>query len=238
MAPAGPVDGGGTDEDDVAEEETNGGGQHIGNKDNRNDGVDKGVGGGVSGVGRVCGSRGVGVGEGAGGQQRSGQSRRRQNRGAPLPPGWKSSGVDVSVPAGTGDASLILSKGIMERAITDAQQVTDVIQQQGSDPDLMAGLRASSTGAYLAYSMLSLCIDNPIDNSVPSIWAYDGDAGARPVVMPMWQTPGLQLAVMQALIDNGADINAGQSSDHTPIRVSIASCNPEAFGLLMGQPGI
>ncbi|CEM12033.1 unnamed protein product [Vitrella brassicaformis CCMP3155] len=230
MAAAGPADGGDGDEDDVAEEETTGAGRHIENKDNRNDGIDEGV-------SRVGGGLGVGVGGGAGGQQRSGQGRTRLNRGVPRSPGWRSCGNGVTVPPGTSDASLMVSKCILRRTVTDAQQVTDLIQPNGADPNVEPLLRvAGTTGAYLAYSLLSLCIDNLTDNSVPSIWAYDVNGGCTPVAMPMWETPGLQLAVIQVLIDNGADING--AGHHTPIRVAIASCNRAAFELLMGQPGI
>ncbi|CEM36495.1 unnamed protein product [Vitrella brassicaformis CCMP3155] len=92
----------------------------------------------------------------------------------------------------------------------------------------------------MAYSLLSLSIDNLTDNSVPSIWAPDGGTGDSdddcPVAMPMWRTLGLQLAIMRSLIQTGADINAGGVA--SPIRVAIASCHRAAFDLLMSQPGI
>ncbi|CEM01123.1 unnamed protein product [Vitrella brassicaformis CCMP3155] len=190
------------------------------------------LGGGVSsGVG------GAGVGA-SGGQQGSEQDR--QDRGPPLPPGWKSlkeEVVDARFPCGTSVASSRLSKAIIRRTVTDAQQMTDMIQQQGADPNVETLLRAAgSTGGYWTCPLMSLCIDNLTDNSVPSIWAADGDDYC-PVVLPMWEDTTLQLAIMKALIERGADINAGRGFSR-PIRVAIASCNRAAFGLLMGQPGI
>ncbi|CEM26967.1 unnamed protein product [Vitrella brassicaformis CCMP3155] len=224
MASAGPADGGDGDEDDVVEEETTGGGSA------HPDGPDRSAadsGGGVGSVG-CC----------VGGQQRSGQSRTRQNRGVPLPPGWKSleNGIDVCLPRGTSDASRRLSAAIIRRTIAGEQQVTQLIQEQGADLNVEAWLRvAGTTGGCVLYPRLSLCIDNLTDNSLPSIWAGDG-GDYSPVAMPTWETPGLQLAVMRSLIQRGADINRGAGVAR-PIRVAIASCNREAFDLLMGQPG-
>ncbi|CEM12043.1 unnamed protein product [Vitrella brassicaformis CCMP3155] len=190
------------------------------------------LGGGVSsGVGAEAGVAA------SGGQQGSGQDR--QNGGPTLPPGWKSlekGVIDVDFPRSTSDASIRLSKAIIRRTITGAQHLTGIIHQQGSDPDLRAGLWVAGTTSCWTYPLLSLCIDNLTNNSVPSIWAADVNGGYTPVALPLWETPGLQFAVMKALIESGADINAG----HTcwPIRVAIASCNRPAFGLLMSRPGI
>ena len=115
--------------------------------------------------------------------------------------------------------------------------MAQLIQRHGTDPNVEPLLWVTgSTDDYRPHPLLSLCIDNLTDNSLPSIWAVDGDGDYSPVVLPMWETPGLQLAIMRALIDNGADVNGGESSQ-SPIRVAIASCNREAFDLLMGQPG-
>ncbi|CEM14609.1 unnamed protein product [Vitrella brassicaformis CCMP3155] len=115
------------------------------------------------------------------------------------------------------DASKRLSEAILRRTVTDQRQVTGIIQQHEADPNVMPGLRATgTTGGYCAYPLLSLCIDNLTNSSVPSIWQ-----------------PTAMLAIMRALIDNGADINAASHRDHTPIRVAIASCHRAAFGLLV-----
>ncbi|CEM01552.1 unnamed protein product [Vitrella brassicaformis CCMP3155] len=230
MAPGGPADGGDGDEDGVAEEEQRDGSAQPDEPD-RN-GVDSGR--DVSRVGR-----------GLVGQQRSGENRSRQNRaaGPPLSRGWKShgDGVVVSFPRGTSDASSRLSLAIIiERTILDVQQVTQLIQQQGADPNVMPRVRvAGTTGGYFAFPLLSLCSDNLTDNRVTSIWAPDGvDVDTMtPVALSTWRTRALQLSVMRTLIESGADINAGRNAS-LPIRVAVASCNRAAFNLLMGQPGL
>ena len=159
--------------------------------------------------------------------------------GEPLPSGWnsfKEEVVDVRFPLGTSNASRRLSESIIRRTITGAQQVTQLIQQKGADLNVEPLLRvAGTTGRYQAYPLVALCIDNLTDNSLPSIWAGDG-GDSSPVAMPTWETPGLQLAVMWALIQRGADINGGSHLSR-PIRVALAWCNRAAFDLLMGHPG-
>ncbi|CEM26985.1 unnamed protein product [Vitrella brassicaformis CCMP3155] len=139
------------------------------------------------------------------------------------------------------DASRRLSEAIIRRTIAGEQHMTQLIQRYGTDPNVEPLLRlAGTTGRYVAYPLLSLCIDNLRDNlthnSVPSIWGAVGE-GECPVAMPTWETPSLQLAVMRSLIERGADINRGAGVAR-PIRVAIASCNQTAFDLLMGRPGI
>ncbi|CEM26987.1 unnamed protein product [Vitrella brassicaformis CCMP3155] len=152
------------------------------------------VGGGVSST--AGGDLGVGAGAGEGA---SDGQQGRQNGGAPLPHGWKSSenGVDVRFRRGTSNASRRLSEAIIRRTITDEQQMTQLIQQNGADLNVEPRLRVKgTTGGYAAYPLLALCIDNLTDNGVPSIWAGDGDDEC-PVAMPLWETPSLQLAVMR-----------------------------------------
>ncbi|CEM30691.1 unnamed protein product [Vitrella brassicaformis CCMP3155] len=111
-------------------------------------------------------------------------------------------------------------------------------ERHGADLNVEPGLyvAGSTSGDHFAYPLLSLCIDNLTDNSLPSIWAVKGDDHC-PLAMPMWETRGIQLAIMGSLVQGGADINAGERAC-TPIVVAIASCNRAAFDLLMGQPGI
>ncbi|CEM26982.1 unnamed protein product [Vitrella brassicaformis CCMP3155] len=221
MASPAMADGGDGDEDHVAVEERRDGSAQP-------DGPDRNGGDSGRGVGSV------------GGHQRSGENRSRHNGNPPLPLGWKSleNGViDVDFPRGTSDASRRLSEAVIRRTITDEQQMTQLIQQNGADLNVEPRLWVAGTRfGYVAYPLLSLCIFNLTDNSVPSIWAADVGGAGTPVAMPKWQTRGLQLAIMRALIEGGADINGG--GPRRPIRVAIASCNREAFGLLMSQPGI
>ncbi|CEM26968.1 unnamed protein product [Vitrella brassicaformis CCMP3155] len=199
-------------------------------------------GGNYRGVSRVSG----GLGMAFSGQQGSapnrsgqGQGQDRQDSGPPLPPGWVSRFKAVT-PLGV---SMTLSEAVIRRTVTHPQHVTDMIQQEGADPNVQPGLQVADglTGIYTAYPLLSLAIDNMTNNSVAAIWAsHDGEIPA-PVAMRMWPTIGLQVAVMQALIESGADINGGAGTGHapcTPLRVAIRACNPAAFRLLIDQPGI
>ncbi|CEM03219.1 unnamed protein product [Vitrella brassicaformis CCMP3155] len=125
--------------------------------------------------------------------------------------------------------------------------VTDLIQQQGADPNEHPQLRVkgSTTPRFAPYPLLALCIDNLTDNRIPSIWAADGDGRDSPVALPQWSSPDLQEGVMKALIAGGVDINAIPTDDAgrrcltaTPVRVAIRACNETAFGLLMAEAGL
>ncbi|CEM03189.1 unnamed protein product [Vitrella brassicaformis CCMP3155] len=139
-----------------------------------------------------------------------------------------------------------LAAGILSRTFTRPQQVTELIRQQGADPNAQPQLRMEgTTGGFTPYPLLSLCIGNLTDNRIPSIWAADGDDEEPPVALPQWSSPDLQEAIMKALIEGGADINAIPTNEAgvdcpgtTPVRVAIKACNEKAFRLLMAQGGL
>ncbi|CEM03228.1 unnamed protein product [Vitrella brassicaformis CCMP3155] len=164
-----------------------------------------------------------------------------------LPPGWLAGNeLDAGVPPGISNETRQLSEGILCRNIARAQQATDLVGQQGADPNVQPQLRMEGTTAFHEdYPLLSLCIDNLTEYRISSISAADGDDRRVPVALPLWRTRGLQEGVMRSLIEEGADINAIPTDEDgddcpgaTPVRVAIASCNETAFRLLMTQDGL
>ncbi|CEM03210.1 unnamed protein product [Vitrella brassicaformis CCMP3155] len=138
-----------------------------------------------------------------------------------------------------------LAAGIISRSFTRVSQVTGLIQQQGADPDAQPQLRVEgTTGRFLPFPLLSLCIDNLTEYRIPSILAVDANDDSH-VALPQWSSPDLQEGVMKALIDGGADINAIPTDEEvedwpgfTPIRIAIKACNETAFRLLMAEDGL
>ncbi|CEM03200.1 unnamed protein product [Vitrella brassicaformis CCMP3155] len=166
--------------------------------------------------------------------------------GAALPSGWVGrSRLDTGFPDDTRDETRQLSEGIISRGFTHVQQVTELIRQQGASPNAQPQLGVEgTTGDFVPYPLLSLCIDNLTDNRIPSIFAADGDDDC-PIALPRWSSPDQQEAIMKALIDGGADINAIPTDEDgedcpgaRPVRVAIASCNETAFRLLMAEIGL
>ncbi|CEM20236.1 unnamed protein product [Vitrella brassicaformis CCMP3155] len=161
-----------------------------------------------------------------------------------VPRGWVGRSADIRFPDDTSDATRQLSEGILSRTFTRAQEVTDLIRQRGADPNVLPRLRVEGERTDpMEYPLLSLCIDNLTDNSVPSIFAADGNDDC-PVALPHWPSPDLQEGVMLALIEGGADINAIPTHEDgrdcpaaAPICVAIRACNEKAFRLLMAQEG-
>ncbi|CEL93398.1 unnamed protein product [Vitrella brassicaformis CCMP3155] len=166
--------------------------------------------------------------------------------GVTVPEGWAGpSEIEVRFSPGTTEATKQLGLGVIGRTTIDPRQVTDLIQQEGADPDVMPRLRKKGSKCRgCAHSLLCLAIDNLLDHAIPTIranaerdWVFTG----RPAVLPRWSSAGLQAAVMTALIDGGADINAIDpytEIEDRPLGVAIASGNATAFELLMAQPGI
>ncbi|CEM00517.1 unnamed protein product [Vitrella brassicaformis CCMP3155] len=129
-------------------------------------------------------------------------------------------------------ASRRLSRGIINRTFTSAQEVTDLIEQQGADPDVEPLLR-KGTGRC-GYPLLSYSIDNASGYTMPSIWMADDET--CPVALPLWSSLQLESDIITALIDGGADINApeGYMQDkRRPLRVAIAAGNEAAVDLLL-----
>ncbi|CEL93973.1 unnamed protein product [Vitrella brassicaformis CCMP3155] len=150
--------------------------------------------------------------------------------------------LEARFPEGTSDATRELSRWIIGRRFTSAREVTDLIRQQRADPGVMTGLVGrDSSGVVYGYPLLCLAIDNKSDYTVPTIEAEDDDGYAvlRPVALPQWSSNELQRAVLTALLDGRADINAAaDETQQTPIQVAIACGNEIAFHILMARQGI
>ncbi|CEL91982.1 unnamed protein product [Vitrella brassicaformis CCMP3155] len=119
--------------------------------------------------------------------------------------------------------------GVIRRTLTDADQVTQLIRQGANPSCVMPRL------PRVEYALLSLVIDDVTDYTIPSIWAQAKSNGwLHPVALPRWPSSALQDAVMTALVDGGADINAaGADRDATPIRVAVPAANMTAVDHLL-----
>ncbi|CEL93418.1 unnamed protein product [Vitrella brassicaformis CCMP3155] len=156
--------------------------------------------------------------------------------------------IEARFPLGTTEATKELTLSIIGRIITP-HQVTDLIRQQGADPNVVSRLRKKgsmrnwpgsppSKCRGRAHSLLCLAIDNLSDNAMPTIRAEADEGASRPAVLPQWSSAGLQEAVMTALIDGGADINTPSWFWSPPLQRAICAGNETAFKLLMERPGI
>ncbi|CEM03570.1 unnamed protein product [Vitrella brassicaformis CCMP3155] len=158
-------------------------------------------------------------------------------------------GVDTQFDEGTSDSTRELATGVIRRTLTDADQVTQLIQQ-GANPSVEPSLRhraddmedggdgEDKEAMAGVYPLLSLVIDDMTESTIPSIWAEEQDNGRLPVRLPRWPSPQLQDAVMTALIDGGADVNARFANrESRPIRVAVAAANRPAVRLLL-QRGV
>ncbi|CEL93976.1 unnamed protein product [Vitrella brassicaformis CCMP3155] len=142
--------------------------------------------------------------------------------------------IEARFPLGTNEASKQLGLGIIGRTIMDPRQVTDLIQQEGADPDVKP--RLSDKGSKrpgFRYPLLCLAIDNLSDNAISTIQADD-----RPAVLPQWSSAGLQAEILTALLDGGADINTPSWFWSGPLQLAISAGNATAFELLMERPDI
>ncbi|CEM23807.1 unnamed protein product [Vitrella brassicaformis CCMP3155] len=127
-----------------------------------------------------------------------------------------------------------LTEGIIRRAFADPRQVTDLVRN-GADPDSEPRLRRRGSGANgRAYRLLCLAIDNWSDNTMP-IQAADSTGRLSPVVLPMWSSPELEAAILNALIDGGADMNEPTFWDSQPIRMAIRGGNESAMRVLLAR---
>ncbi|CEM12860.1 unnamed protein product [Vitrella brassicaformis CCMP3155] len=140
---------------------------------------------------------------------------------------------------GTNDPSKQLSRWIIGRRFTDARQVTDLMRQQGADPDVMTRLVAEGSDPIVfVYPLLAIAIDNKSGYTIRTIAARDDD-GCHPIVLPQWSSDELQAAVLTALLDGGADPNAAaHQTDQTPLHLAIASGNQTALDILTARHDI
>ncbi|CEM07807.1 unnamed protein product [Vitrella brassicaformis CCMP3155] len=155
-----------------------------------------------------------------------------------LPRGWvRLDAVETQFDEGTSDVTRRLAMGIIHRTLTSAAEVTQLIQQ-GANPDVQLLL---TRGPYqgpsrTGYPLLALSIDDMTDHTLGAIEALRSAQQWSPVAMPRWLSTDLQDAVMNALIDGGADMNAADIlSQHRPLQVAVAAGNQAALGLLMAR---
>ncbi|CEL92729.1 unnamed protein product [Vitrella brassicaformis CCMP3155] len=159
-----------------------------------------------------------------------------------LPQGWvRLDAVETQFDEGTSDVTRRLAMGIIHRTLTSAAEVTQLIQQ-GANPNarpLLTTADRQREPSSLGYPLLALSIDDMTDFTLGAIEALRpaGFVGGCPVAMPRWPSTDLQDAVMNALIDGGADMNAADLSriEHRPFQIAVAAGNQAALGLLMAR---
>ncbi|CEM28810.1 unnamed protein product [Vitrella brassicaformis CCMP3155] len=143
--------------------------------------------------------------------------------------------VDIVPDEGVSVVTRQLLEGCIRRTVTEAAQVTQLIRQ-GADPRAVGGLRVRGTtdDPYWRYRCLSFAIDSPTDSL--SFSAQSGAYGSVPVVLPQWSSRQLQHDILNALIDGGADVNAGGGGgSSTPIMVAIRAGNLTAVEVLLAR---
>ncbi|CEL93931.1 unnamed protein product [Vitrella brassicaformis CCMP3155] len=265
MASAAMADGDGGDADDVAEEDSNGGGeQPDGQDDNDADSdllreeEDGGMAEEEEGVQEAADSEsesggvqddsdgdGGPLGDGIDDDDESDEDDGYEEDGHPVevattvevPDGcWRSDDIEARFPHYTNEATRQLALGIIGRTITSPQQATRLIQQN-ADPDVMPRLRqkGSGYGDVYGYPLLCLAIDNKSDYTAETILAGDS-LDCRLFALPHWSSDELQSAIITALLDRGADVNAAaDETGETPLHLAIACGNQTAFDLLMAR---
>ncbi|CEM20195.1 unnamed protein product [Vitrella brassicaformis CCMP3155] len=98
------------------------------------------------------------------------------------------------------------------------------------DVDIVPGRSVTGT-ARRRYSCLSSSIDSP--TNYPSLYASSGCYSEAPVVLSQWSSRQLQCDIINALVDGGADVNAGGVL--RPIRVAIVTGNLTAVEALLAR---
>ncbi|CEL93403.1 unnamed protein product [Vitrella brassicaformis CCMP3155] len=142
--------------------------------------------------------------------------------------------LEARFPYGTSDVTKSLALGIIGRTIPSPQHVTDLIEQR-ANPNIKPRLRKKgSKHRGFGYPLLAITIDNKSDYTVPAEFEA-GDDACRFVALPQWSSDELQAAVLTALLDGGADINAASKP---LLWVAIALGNRTAFDVLMARYGI
>ncbi|CEM19439.1 unnamed protein product [Vitrella brassicaformis CCMP3155] len=143
--------------------------------------------------------------------------------------------VEIVPDEGVSVVSRQLLEGCIRRTITDVSQVTQLIRQ-GADPRAIGSLRVRGTtaGPIWRYSCLCFAIDSPTES--PSLTASGAYDSCVPVALPQWSSRQLQRDIISALIDGGADINAGGSFLlPLPVLVAIAAGNLPAVEALLAR---
>ncbi|CEL99630.1 unnamed protein product [Vitrella brassicaformis CCMP3155] len=150
--------------------------------------------------------------------------------------------IEAVFPRGTSKATKDLAVGVINRTITK-QRVTHLLGQ-GANPNVKPRLRSrlpdgddfrNTSGLWRNYSLLVLAIQNKSDYTVPIIREYY--VSGRIIVLPQWPSGEQQSAVMEALIEAGADPNAASISwvVDRPMCVAVSSGDETAFNVLMAR---
>ncbi|CEM00050.1 unnamed protein product, partial [Vitrella brassicaformis CCMP3155] len=171
-----------------------------------------------------------------------------------LPPGWLAPRETI---VSCCRSQLELTEAIIHRTLTGPEQVAGLIQR-GADPNTEPLMRKhkrkaqrftcwkSSGGRPRAKSCLALAIDNKTSHAIPTVWTTLVDCMCllHPVALPRWASPQLEEAIINALINGGADINGGGvdfwtenppplDPENKPIKVAISGGNEAAVNILM-----
>ncbi|CEM01691.1 unnamed protein product [Vitrella brassicaformis CCMP3155] len=158
-----------------------------------------------------------------------------QGQRRPDATGYRLEDVDVMYAPGTSEATRRLGGGIICRAFADEQEVKQLIQHDGADAKSLPGLRARGCSRGMAYRLLSLAIDDLSGIAMTSRWAIDNEWRAHPISLPQWPSRQLEAAIINALIDGGADIGLAVDAASRPMRVAICGGNDEAVSVLLAR---
>ncbi|CEM23713.1 unnamed protein product [Vitrella brassicaformis CCMP3155] len=168
-----------------------------------------------------------------------------------LPDGWlRLDDIDIIHSEGgtASSGTRQLADGIIRRTFTHPQQVTDLMEERFSnqffdlmrhraDPnaELCLCVRGDSVHYGLTYRLLQLAIDNFSDNAISTVHVRDGSYNWHPVALPHWSSPELETAILNALIDGGANVDEPISTDDRPIRMAVRGGNVSAVEVLLAR---
>ncbi|CEM00569.1 unnamed protein product [Vitrella brassicaformis CCMP3155] len=142
--------------------------------------------------------------------------------------------VDTIPDEGVSALSQRLLEGCIRCNFTHASHQVTGLVRQGADPRAIGGLRVRgiTLPPSWRYGCLSFAIDSPTNG--PSLYAKSDANFSVPVVLPQWSSRQLQRDVINTLIDDGADVNAGQGYTR-PIQVAVAAGNLTAVETLLAR---
>ncbi|CEL99941.1 unnamed protein product [Vitrella brassicaformis CCMP3155] len=136
-------------------------------------------------------------------------------------------GRECDGPANRQLASMILCR----TPDADSQVSALCSHERGADPSAAISIALNERLAA-PISLLSMAIDDETDSSSP-MWLFTADKGLhddRRLDLPLWPSREVQRAVLEALIEAGADVNGG---DPRPLAVARWCANLTAVEVLL-----